>query len=156
MSYYKTALRRTNNELVDLAMAYRNKCEINVQYTETGIILNIDRITFIISDKYPFQPPDAIINEEPYSKWLTPPSKQIRDRFTVYGIHDIGCYCCHSKLGRRGWSPGCKIKDVLGEINIVRKSKRQIRYIRLLESIFKERPGINESIIMKTMEYLLI
>ena len=154
---YTIPLKRVNNEILQILENQGKGANytIETKYERDTIKIKIDDMLFVIGQYYPFRPPILIIQSQPYIRWASPPTERIHKLCRNYGINELSCYCCNSKLSIRGWYAGCKLVNVMAEVDKVRKMKRKVYYIRFLETLFKEKPQLNESIVQHTMDYIL-
>ena len=87
---------------------------------------------FIISNNYPFLPPDVYINDIKYGQYLSCPNKFLNILKYIRGIE---CFCCASQTCRINWNPSLSIKHIMDEIEDNKNTKYNIMIKIFLDKI---------------------
>jgi len=155
----RISIKRVGVEIIDMTKRLWDtdaNCQIETIYNLGKAKIKIGSIIFVCREYYPFRPPDVTINGELYKRWMIPPTPRINTMHERYNIIEkMDCYCCLSKANPQVWSPMCKMNDILDEIDNIKRYKRKIRHILIIEEIFKHRSNINEQIIEHIYQYIL-
>lgn len=91
---------------------------------------------FILTNHYPFRPPEIYVNNTMYSNVL-----QMRGEYEkemVKKIKGQDCLCCHSLNCNANWSPAIKLFHIINEIKDTLKFKRDIINVMLADKIKKK------------------
>ena len=135
----KTRLKRESS---DLCKQYPNSI-VYIDYDAKNkivkFVIKIDegtkfqKYTFLIDNKYPFNPPRIIYNNNPYSELLRSPSI----RFNIYleKVFNKKCLCCSSLNCKYNWSPGINLSMIINDINKMRNIRRIIIKNILIDQI---------------------
>lgn len=97
------------------------------------VYIKFQKYTFLIDNKYPFNSPKIIYNDQPYSQLLRSPST----RFNIYleKLFDKKCLCCASLNCKYNWSPGINLSMIINDINKMRNIRRIIITNILIDQI---------------------
>ena len=129
--------KRLNRELKTLS--HYNDIHIDKDnYNNT--ILTFDIYKFILSNSYPFKPPDVFINDKNYRNLLC-----IKEQHIVNEIKkdNIQCLCCTTVLCQQNWNPVKNILYIMNEYktnrNIILNIIRKNTYKKLIELLCIEK-----------------
>ena len=125
MSY----LKRIQNEIPEILTVYPN---ISVFYNKSHISIHIKDIQFILEPSYPFIPPQIIIKDMPYIKFLRAPSQRIN---TLFQYFNISCPCCNTIICQHNWRPTMRINAIMNEIQCANQLKTKIKYKIAIDDI---------------------
>lgn len=91
---------------------------------------------FILTNHYPFRPPESYLNNTIYSTILQ--MKGDYEKEMVKKIKGQDCLCCHSVNCNANWSPAIKLFNIINEIKNTLQFKRDIINLMLAEKIKKQ------------------
>ena len=135
----KTRLKRESS---DLCKQYPNSI-VYIDYDAKNkivkFVIKIDegtkfqKYTFLIDNKYPFNSPKILYNDQPYSELLRSPS----DKFSIYlnKLFNKKCLCCTSLNCKYNWSPAINLSMIINDINKMRNIRRIIITNILIDQI---------------------
>ena len=147
-------MRRIGIDIEDLMRMYTD-IEVNAIYQkkETKITfgikiehhgINFEKIQIILqNDRYPFLPPDILVNNIPYIDSLKTKSKKINGFIQT-------CLCCVSIFRKENWLPSFQLSHIFNEMEEINKCKRKVKYKIAVDTIGKKYkiPSSIEHIIM--------
>lgn len=81
---------------------------------------------FILNNRFPFRPPESFINDIPFHTYVKVPKVYI---YYMKLIFNKECFCCDSSLCENNWSPAKRLWEIVDEIEIIKKKKRELLYI---------------------------
>ncbi len=112
-----------SDKFISLSVSKDNneKCIVNLKDKSK---YKYNNYSFIINHNYPFQPPELLINNIPYKKFLINSTIKYRQLFTK--MSGLVCLCCQNILSKEKWSPGYTLIHVVNEINLFRTYKKNI------------------------------
>ena len=146
----KSRLKRENDDLYkkyphSITFIDYDDINKNVKFVikiDDGSILN--KYSFLINNKYPFNSPRILYNDKPYSDLLRSPS----NRFNIYleKLFNKKCLCCTSLNCKYNWSPGINLSMIINDIDKMRNIRRIIITNILIDQIKdKQSPLRNKS-----------
>ena len=113
-----------------------NAMEFIITNNNNTIITKRRVYKFILTNHYPFRPPEIYVNNTMYSNVL-----QMRGEYEkemVKKIKGQDCLCCHSLNCNANWSPAIKLFHIINEIKDTLKFKRDIINVMLADKIKKK------------------
>ena len=87
---------------------------------------------FLISNHYPFLPPDLYINNKKYGQYLKCPNKFLN---VLKYIRGIDCFCCSSCICDGNWTPSMTLKYIIEESEYNTNTKHNIMIKIFLDQI---------------------
>ena len=128
-------LKRLANELkTELTLNYD---KISVIYGANSTLVNINNVTFILSNSYPFSPPSIFINtfsnNISYYQFMISSSPRI-NRITRT-LNNNTCMCCTTITCKNNWMPAYDLKKLMAEIEKIKQIKQKTKYIMMTEII---------------------
>lgn len=159
-------VKRLANELkIDLTPNYD---KISVIYESNSTSVNINNVTFILSNSYPFSPPSIFIEYStnvpysgsvlqsdslrPFSATLHPLntfsnnisyyqfmiSSSPRINRITNTLNNNTCMCCTTISCKNNWMPAYNLKKLMAEIEKIKLIKQKTKYIMMIEIICKD------------------
>ena len=149
-------LKRLASELkTDLTPNYD---KISVIYGPNSTSVNINNVTFILSNSYPFSPPSIFIepfgNNTPSSSVSTtkslctlsyPPNNISYYQFMISSsprinrittmLNNNTCMCCTTISCKNNWMPSHTLKKLMTEIENIKLIKQKTKYIMMTEIV---------------------
>jgi ubiquitin-protein ligase len=150
----KSRLKREND---NLTIKYPNSItfiDYDVVNKIVKFVIKIDegnklqKYTFLIDNKYPFNSPRILFNDKPYSGLLQSPSS----RFNIFleKLFNKKCLCCSSLNCVYNWSPGINLSIIINDIDKMRIFRRII-FTNILVDQIKDK-YLNSDIVI--LDYL--
>lgn len=129
--------KRLKGELYKLLTLYDN---IYVGNEEDKIIFIIEKkinkkkiiYKFIISNNYPYNPPNVYINNINYGQYLHCPNKFLN---ILKYLRGIDCFCCVSYTCKSNWNPCMNLNYIIEEFENVIDTKYNIMLKIFLDKI---------------------
>jgi ubiquitin-protein ligase len=139
-SFMTVCIKRCNTEMLELYEDYPNLINViklHLHKNEIHFIIEKNNGTvlkFLLSNKYPFQEPNLLINNNNYNRDIlqNPSSVKINNFLKKYKIN---CMCCASIICHKNWSPAYRIENVLDEIKQVNIVKRYVKHYLIMDDI---------------------
>ena len=139
-------LKRLASELkTDLTPNYD---KISVIYGPNSTSVNINNVTFILSNSYPFSSPNIFIdtfsnalgsaathppNNISYYQYMISSSPRI-NRITRT-LNNNTCMCCTTISCKNNWMPSHNLKKLMAEIEKMKLIKQKTKYIMMTEIV---------------------
>ena len=135
--------KRLNREIKILSQYNYNDINIDKDnYNNTILTFNIYK--FILSNSYPFKPPDVFINDKNYRNLLCIKEQHIVNEIKNEIKNDNKkCLCCTTVLCQQNWNPVKNILYIMNEYktirNIILNIIRKNTYKKLIELLCIEK-----------------
>ena len=126
----KSITRRITQELDENISKKNKSVTVEYDYKNTSATVTIDNKRFHLNQSYPFSKPEVFVNNLPYKRYLTPPTKRI---YRMLNDLKYKCLCCNSLL--KDWSPVYRLVKILDEIENFNCIKRMIKYRLAIEEL---------------------
>ena len=125
--------RRITNEIDEHLCKLNKPIKVEHDFQKPSLSITIDNKRFLLDENYPFSKPVVFINDQPYKRYLTPPTKRI---YKLLNELNYKCICCNSIL--KDWTPMYRIVKLLDEIENFNCVKRIIKYRIAVEELGKK------------------
>ena len=157
--YMTTCIKRCNAEMLELYENYShliNVIKLHLHKNEVHFIIekhNGTVLKFLLSNKYPFQEPKLLINNNYYNMNIlrNPSSAKINNFLKKYKIN---CMCCSTIICDKNWSPAYRIENVLDEIKQVNIVKRYVKHYLIIDDICRMKNIHTDTIGMYILDFI--
>ena len=111
-----TELKILKNNYQCVNLTFNNDLDSLVLIIYDNIIPNLNSLSFILPNEYPFKPPKVIINGQNYINLLKMYNNP-NNLSVLKSLTNRCCLCCNTIVSRDNWSPSIKFHHVISEIN---------------------------------------
>jgi len=138
-NFMSSCIKRCNAEMLELYENHYNLINViklHIDKNEMHFIIEKNNGTvlkFILSNKYPFEPPKVLVNSNYYYNILQNPCSPKINRFLKK--YKIRCMCCSSVICDNRWSPAYRIEHILDEINELNIVKKCVMLYLIMDDI---------------------